>query len=149
MKVILLEDVKSLGKKGEIVNVSDGYARNMILTKKLGVEATPKNLNDLKLQKANAEKVAQENYEAAQAFAKELETKEIILTLKVGEGGRTFGSISGKEISEAAKKQLNLEIDKKKLQLSSPIRNHGVTNVPVRLHPKVTGSLKVWVKEEQ
>ena len=149
MKVILLEDVKSLGKKGEIVNVSDGYARNMILPKKLGVEATPKNLNDLKLQKANAEKVAQENFEAAQAFAKELETKEIILTLKVGEGGRTFGSISGKEISEAAKKQLNLEIDKKKLQLSSPIRNLGVTNVPVRLHPKVTGSLKVWVKEEQ
>ena len=149
MKVILLEDVKSLGKKGEIVNVSDGYARNMILPKKLGVEATPKNLNDLKLQKANAEKVAQENFEAAQAFVKELETKEIILTLKVGEGGRTFGSISGKEISEAAKKQLNLEIDKKKLQLSSPIRNLGVTNVPVRLHPKVTGSLKVWVKEEQ
>ena len=149
MKVILLEDVKSLGKKGEIVNVSDGYARNMILPKKLGVEATPKNLNDPKLQKANAEKVAQENFEAAQAFAKELETKEIILTLKVGEGGRTFGSISGKEISEAAKKQLNLEIDKKKLQLSSPIRNLGVTNVPVRLHPKVTGSLKVWVKEEQ
>ena len=149
MKVILLEDVKSLGKKGEIVNVSDGYARNMILPKKLGVEATPKNLNDLKLQKANAEKVAQENFEAAQAFAKELETKEIILTLKVGEGGRTIGSISGKEISEAAKKQLNLEIDKKKLQLSSPIRNLGVTNVPVRLHPKVTGSLKVWVKEEQ
>ena len=149
MKVILLEDVKSLGKKGEIVNVSDGYAINMILPKKLGVEATPNNLNDLKLQKANAEKVAQENFEAAQAFAKELETKEIILTLKVGEGGRTFGSISGKEISEAAKKQLNLEIDKKKLQLPSPIRNLGVTNVPVRLHPKVTGSLKVWVKEEQ
>lgn len=149
MKVILLEDVKALGKKGQIVNVSDGYARNMILPKKLGVEATPKNLNDLKLQKANAEKVAQENFEAAQAFAKELETKEIILTLKVGEGGRTFGSISGKEISEAAKKQLNLEIDKKKLQLPSPIRNLGVTNVPVRLHPKVTGSLKVWVKEEQ
>ena len=147
MKVILLEDVKSLGKKGEIVNVSDGYARNMILPKKLGLEATPKNLNDLKLQKANAEKVAQENLEAAQAFAKELESKEIILTLKVGEGGKTFGSISTKDISEADKSQLNLDIDKKKLQLPSPIRNLGVTQVPVRLHPKVTGSLKVWVKE--
>ena len=90
MKVILLEDVKSLGKKGQIVNVSDGYARNMILPKKLGLEATPKNLNDLKLQKANEEKVAKEVYEAAQAFAKDLETKEIILTLKTGEGGRTF-----------------------------------------------------------
>ena len=147
MKVILLEDVKSLGKKGEIVNVSDGYARNMILPKKLGVEATSKNLNDLKLRKANEEKVAQENLDAAKAFAEELSTKEVILTLKVGEGGRTFGSVSSKEISEAAKKQLNLEIDKKKLQLENPIRNLGVTNVPVRLHPKVTGSLKVWVKE--
>ena len=147
MKVILLEDVKSLGKKGQIVNVSDGYARNMILPKKLGVEATSKNLNDLKLRKANEEKVAQENLDAAKAFAEELSTKEIILTLKVGEGGRTFGSVSSKEISEAAKKQLNLDIDKKKLQLENPIRNLGVTNVPGRLHPKVTGSLKVWVKE--
>ena len=147
MKVILLEDVKSLGKKGQIVNVSDGYARNMILPKKLGVEATSKNLNDLKLRKANEEKVAQENLDAAKAFAEELSTKEIILPLKVGEGGRTFGSVSSKEISEAAKKQLNLDIDKKKLQLENPIRNLGVTNVPVRLHPKVTGSLKVWVKE--
>ncbi|MCI5901154.1 MAG: 50S ribosomal protein L9 [Blautia sp.] len=147
MKVILLQDVKSLGKKGDVVNVSDGYARNMILPKKLGVEATPKNMNDLKLQKANAEKVAQENLEAARAFAKELETKEVILTLKVGEGGRTFGSISSKEISDAAKEQLNLEIDKKKLQLPTPIKALGVTQVPVRLHPKVTGSLKVWVKE--
>ena len=147
MKVILLEYVKSLGKKGQIVNVSDGYARNMILPKKLGVEATSKNLNDLKLRKANEEKVAQENLDAAKAFAEELSTKEIILTLKVGEGGRTFGSVSSKEISEAAKKQLNLDIDKKKLQLENPIRNLGVTNVPVRLHPKVTGSLKVWVKE--
>ena len=147
MKVILLEDVKSLGKKGQIVNVSDGYARNMILPKKLGVEATSKNLNDLKLRKANEEKVAQENLDAAKAFAEELSTKEIILTLKVGEGGRTFGSVSSKEISEAAKKQLILDIDKKKLQLENPIRNLGVTNVPVRLHPKVTGSLKVWVKE--
>ena len=147
MKVILLEDVKSLGKKGQIVNVSDGYARNMILPKKLGVEATSKNLNDLKLRKANEEKVAQENLDAAKAFAEELSTKEVILTLKVGEGGRTFGSVSSKEISEAAKKQLNLDIDKKKLQLENPNRNLGVTNVPVRLHPKVTGSLKVWVKE--
>ncbi len=148
MKVILLEDVKSLGKKGEIVNVSDGYARNMILPKKLGVEATPKNLNDLKLQKANAEKVAQENLDAAKAFAADLETKQVEVTLKVGEGGRTFGSISTKEIAEAAKKQLGLELDKKKLQLREPIRCLGITQVPVRLHPKVTGTLKVWVKEE-
>ena len=87
------------------------------------------------------------DYIESKAFAEELSTKEVILTLKVGEGGRTFGSVSSKEISEAAKKQLNLDIDKKKLQLENPIRNLGVTNVPVRLHPKVTGSLKVWVKE--
>ena len=147
MKVILLEDVKALGKKGQIVNVSDGYARNMILPKKLGVEATPKNLNDLKLQKANAEKVAQENLEAAQAFAKDLETKEIILTLKVGEGGRTFGSVSTKEISAAAKEQLGLELDKKKMQLAEPIRSFGVVEVPVKLHTKVTGKLAVHVVE--
>ena len=147
MEVVLLEDVKALGKKGQVVKVNDGYARNFILPKKLGVEATSKNLNDLKLRKANEEKVAQENLDAAKAFAEELSTKEIILTLKVGEGGRTFGSVSSKEISEAAKKQMNLDIDKKKLQLENPIRNLGVTNVPVRLHPKVTGSLKVWVKE--
>ena len=147
MKVILLEDVKSLGKKGEVVNVSDGYARNFIFKKNLGLEANGKNLNDLKLQKQNEEKVAQENLDAAKAFAEKLSTKEVILTLKVGEGGRTFGSVSSKEISEAAKKQLNLDIDKKKLQMENPIRNLGVTNVPVRLHPKVTGSLKVWVKE--
>ena len=142
MKVILLEDVKALGKKGQIVNVSDGYARNMILPKKLGLEATPKNLNDLKLQKANAEKVAAgEPAKRHRLLPRDLETKEIILTLKVGEGGRTFGSVSSKEIAEAAKAQLGLEIDKKKLQLPSPIRNLGVTQVPVKLHPKVTAKL--------
>ena len=148
MKVILLEDVKALGKKGQIVNVSDGYARNMILPKKLGVEATPKNLNDLKLQKANAEKVAQENLEAAQAFAKDLETKEIILTLKVGEGGRTFGSVSSKEISEAVQAQLGHAIDKKKVQLKEAIKAPGTYEVPVKLHPQVTAALKVVVNEE-
>ena len=147
MKVILLQDVKTLEKKGDIVKVSDGYARNMILPKKLGVEATPKNLNDLKLQKANEEKVAQENLEAAQAFAKDLEDKEVIVKLKVGEGGKIFGSVSTKEISEAAKEQLNLDIDKRKLQLPSPIKALGVTQVPVKLHPQVTGTLKVFVKE--
>ena len=135
MKVILLEDVKSLGKKGQIVNVSDGYARNMILPKKLGVEATSKNLNDLKLRKANEEKVAQENLDAAKAFAEELSTKEVILTLKVGEGGRTFGSVSSKEISEAAKKQLNLDIDKKKLQLENPIRNLSLIHISEPTRP--------------
>lgn len=147
MKVILLEDVKSLGKKGQVVNVSDGYARNMLLPKKLGVEATTKNMNDLKLQKAHEEKVAQENLDAARAFADELKGKEVTVTIKVGEGGRAFGSISTKEISDAVKKQLGYDIDKKKMQLSAPIRELGTAMVPVKLHPKVTGELKVIVKE--
>ena len=147
MKVILLQDVKALGKKGDVVNVSDGYARNAIFPKKLGVEANAKNLNDLKLQNQHADKVSQENYEAALAMAENLKDKKVTVKMKAGEGGRTFGSVSSKEISEAAKKQLNLDIDKKKLQLPEPIRTLGVTQVPVRLHPKVTGTLKVWVKE--
>ena len=108
MKVILIEDVKSLGKKGQMVNVSDGYARNMLFPKKLGVEATPKNINDLKLQKAHEDKVAKENLEAAKQFKTELETKQVMVSIKVGENGRTFGSVSTKEISEAAKAQLGL-----------------------------------------
>ncbi len=147
MEVILLEDVKTLGKKGEIVNVSDGYARNMLLPKKLGVEATPKNLNDLKLKKAHQQKLAQDNLEAAKEFAKNLEGKEIVLTLKVGEGGKTFGSISAKEISDAAQEQIGMTLDKKKLQLESPIKSLGVTEVPLRLHPEVTGKVKIVVKE--
>lgn len=147
MKVILLEDVKSLGKKGQVVNVSDGYARNMLLPKKLGLEATTKNMNDLKLQKAHEEKVAQENLDAARAFADELKGKEVTVNIKVGEGGRTFGSISTKEISDAVKKQLGYDIDKKKMQLPTPIRELGTTMVPIKLHPKVTGELKVIVKE--
>lgn len=147
MKVILLEDVKALGKKGQVVNVSDGYARNLLLPKKLGVEATGKNMNDLKLQKAHEDKVAQENLDAAKAFAEELKDKQVTVGIKVGEGGRTFGSISAKEIAEAAKEQLGYELDKKKLQLSAPIKELGTTMVPIKLHPKVTGELKVVVKE--
>lgn len=147
MKVILLEDVKSLGKKGQIVNVSDGYARNMLFPKKLGLEATPKNINDLKLQKAHEEKVAKEVFEEAKAFKAELETKEITVGLKVGENGRTFGSVSTKELAEAVKAQLGYDIDKKKMQLSSQIKELGVVRVPIRLHPKVTAELKVNIKE--
>lgn len=147
MKVILLEDVKALGKKGQIVNVSDGYARNMLLPKKLGVEATSKNLNDLKLQKAHEDKVAQENLEAAKAFAQELADKEVTVSIKVGKEGRTFGSVSTKEIAEAARAQLGYEINKKKMQLENPIRELGTTMVGIKLHPKVVGQLKVKVVE--
>lgn len=147
MKVILLEDVKSLGKKGEIVNVNDGYARNYVLPKKLGVEASNKNMNDLKLKKANDEKVAKELLDAAKAFAKEMEEDEVVLSIKGGEGGRTFGSVSTKEIAAAYKEQCGKEIDKKKIVLPEAIKNFGVYEVSVKLHPSVTGKLKVKVTE--
>lgn len=148
MKVILLEDVKSLGKKGEIVNVSDGYARNYILPRKLGVEANTANMNDLKLQKANADKVAQEQLEAAQKLADILETKEVVLKMRSGKDGRAFGSISSKEIAAAAKQQCALELDKKKIQLPEAIKALGVYEVGIKLHAKVTGKLRVKVVEE-
>ena len=147
MKVILLEDVKALGKKGELVEVNEGYARNFILKKKLGLEATAKNLNDLKLKKANAEKVAKEQLEAAKVFAEELKEKVVTVKIKTGEGGRVFGSVSTKEIAAAAKSQLNLDIDKKKLNLQVPIRMVGSVIVPYKVHPQVTGELKVKVVE--
>ena len=148
MKVILLEDVKSLGKKGQLVDVSDGYARNFILAKKLGLEATSKNMNDLKLQKANADKVAQENLEKAQELAKDLEGKVVEVKIKTGEGGKIFGSVSTKEIAAAAKEQIGFALDKKKMQLEEPIRSLGYHDVPIRLHTKVTGTLRVKVTEE-
>ena len=148
MKVILLENVKSLGKKGEIVNVNDGYARNFILPKKLGVEATGKNLNDLKLQKNNEKKVAQENHDAAKELAAELSAGKVELAIKVGEGGRTFGSVSSKEIAVAVKDQMQLDIDKKKIQLKESIKSLGTHIVTVKLHPEVSAELKVVVKEE-
>lgn len=146
MKVILLEDVKSIGKKNEVVNISDGYARNVIFKKNLGVEATKKNLNDLKLRQQNDEKVAAEKLAAAQAFAKEIAEKSVEISIKVGQDGRVFGSVSTKEIAAAANEQLNYDLDKKKMQLKEPIKNTGTYLVPVRLHPKVTAELKVIVK---
>jgi len=148
MKVILLEDVKALGKKGQIVNVNDGYARNFILPKKLGLEANNKNLNDLKLKKANDEKIAQEQLEEAQELGKKIEAGKVELAIKVGEGGRTFGSVSTKEIAAAVKEQMGYDIDKKKIQLKEAIKTLGTHNVSVKLHPQVTAELKVVVQEE-
>lgn len=147
MKVILLQDEKKLGKKGDVVEVSEGYARNYVLPKKIGVEATSKNLNDLKLQKANADKVALEQLNDAKALAAVLAEKTVEVKMKAGEGGRTFGSVSTKEISAAVKDQLGLEIDKKKMSLNIPIKAFGTFDVAVKLHAKVTGSLRVKVTE--
>lgn len=148
MEIILLEDVKSLGKKGDQVKVNDGYARNFILPKKLGMEATKKNINELKLQKANEERIAQEKLEEAKAFAAEIGQKKVELFIKGGKDGRTFGSVSTKEIAAAAKEQLGYDIDKKKMHLADPIKSAGVFHVPVKLHPKVTAELKVHVSEQ-
>ena len=112
MEIVLLEDVKALGKKGQIVKVNDGYARNFILPKKLGVEATSKNLNDLKLQKANEAKLAAEQLAAAKELAAKIEAGSVSLSMKAGESGKAFGSVSSKEIAAAATEQLGLDIDR-------------------------------------
>lgn len=147
MKVILLQDVKSLGKKGDVVEVSDGYAKNMLFKKKLGVEATANSLNDLKLKKANEEKVAAQNLADAKEFAKVIETKTVVVKLKSGEGGKAFGSVSSKEISQEAKAQCDMDIDKKKIIMAEPIKSFGSYDVQVKLHPQVTATLKVKVEE--
>lgn len=147
MKIILLQDEKKLGKKGDIIEASDGYARNYILPKKIGVEATAKNMNDLKLHKANDARIAQEQLDAAKALASELESKQVLVRIKAGEGGRAFGSVSTKEIATALKEQHNLEIDKKKIQLPEPLKNFGTYEVGVKLHAQVTGKLYVKVVE--
>lgn len=145
MEVILLEDVKNVGKKGEIVKVNDGYGRNVLIKKKQAVEATNKNLNDWKLKKANDDKIAAENLEAAKELGKKIEESEITVAIKVGEGGKTFGSVSSKEIAEEVKAQLGLEIDKKKVQLKDAIKTVGTHEVKIKLHPQVATTLKVNV----
>ena len=147
MEIVLLEDVKALGKKGQVVKVNDGYARNFILPKKLGVEATSKNLNDLKLQKANDAKIAAEQLAAAKALGEKIEASSVTLAIKAGEGGRAFGSVSSKEIAKAASEQLGIELDKKKIVLNDPIRSIGSFEVPVKLHREVTAKLAVKVTE--
>lgn len=147
MKIILLQDDKKLGKKGDIIEASEGYARNFILPKKIGVEATAKNMNDLKLQKANDEKKAKEILDAAKAMSADLESKQVIVKIKAGEGGKAFGSVSTKEIAAAYKEQHNIEIDKKKIQLPESLKNFGTYEVNVKLHPQVTGKLTVKVVE--
>lgn len=147
MKIILLQDEKKLGKKGDIIEASEGYARNYILPKKIGVEATPKNMNDLKLQKANESKIAQEQLDAAKALAVELESKQVTVKIKAGEGGKAFGSVSSKEIASAFKEQHGIDIDKKKIQLPESLKNFGSYEVSIKLHPQVTGKLTVKVTE--
>ena len=148
MEVILLEDVKTLGKKGQLIKVNEGYGRNCLLKKKLAIEATPTNINNMKLQNANNEKLAKQKLEEAKCLAAQLKESSVTLKIKTGAGGKTFGSISGKEISQAVKDQLKMEIDKKKLNIEEPIKSLGTHIVKVKIHPEVTGELAVKVIEE-
>ena len=149
MKIILQQDEKKLGKKGDLVEVSEGYARNYILPKKIGVEATPANMNDLKLKKANNEKIAREQLAAAKELAAQLEEKIVEVRIKAGEGGKTFGSVSAKEISTALKEQYGIDVDKKKLQLPEALNNLGSYEVSAKLHPQVTGKITVKVTTQE
>ena len=145
MKIILLEDVKGVGKKGQTINASDGYARNFILPKKLGVEATPANMNTLKLQQKAEEKRKAEELAQARAAAEKLENLTVNIAVKTGEGGKLFGSVTNKEISAALEKQHGLKIDKKKIVLADQIKMVGERHVEVKLHPQVTAELKVKI----
>lgn len=146
MKIILYEDVKALGKKGEVVDVKDGYARNYIIPNNLGVEATKQNLNKLKKQRAADKREQDELLEEAQEFGKKLEDITVNMELKIGEGGRAFGSITTMEIANSVEEQFGFKLDRKKVQLDEPIKAAGDYNVSVRLHPEVTIQIKVKVK---
>lgn len=147
MKIILLQDDKKLGKKGDVIEASEGYARNYLLPKKIGIEANAQNLNDLKLRKKKEDKIAMEQLEAAKALAALLAEKQVVLKMKAGEGGRVFGSVSSKEIAVAYKEQNGIELDKKKIQLSESLKSFGSYEVAIKLHPQVMGKLTVRVVE--
>lgn len=149
MKVILLQDVSGHGKKGDVVNVSDGYARNVIIARGWGLEATPKNLNDQKLRSKHEAEVAAQKLADAKKLAEEMKDWKVETSIRTGEGGKTFGSVSTKEITEAVKAQYGETLDKKKIVLAEPIKSLGMHEVQVKLHPNVTAVLRVHVAEQK
>ena len=140
MKVILTQDVKKVGKKGELLEVKDGYARNALFPKGLAVEANAVNLNQRKLEQKSEDKRKQQELDDAQAVANTINDKEVKLTVKVGEGGKVFGSVTSKEIAEALQKEYGVKIDKKKIQLKEAIKGLGEQKVSIKLHPSVVGA---------
>jgi len=148
MKVILLEDVKKVGKKGEVVEVSEGYARNFLLKKKLGKAATNTAINDIKLQQAADQRRKAEQLEEARELAKKIEAAQLALKVKAGDNGKIFGSVSTKEIAAGIKEQLGVTIDKKKLSLKEPIKSIGTHTVTIKIHPKVISKLNIKVTAE-
>ncbi|SES22519.1 50S ribosomal protein L9 [Salipaludibacillus aurantiacus] len=147
MKVIFLKDVKGKGKKGEVKNVSEGYARNYLIKNNLAVEANKGNMKTLEKKQESAEKQAEKELEEAEKFKDNLENTTIELKAKAGDGGRLFGAVTNKQIAERLKK-MDMKIDKRKIEMDEPIRSLGYTNVKVKVHPKVTATLKVHVAEE-
>lgn len=145
MKVILTQDVKKVGKKGELLEVKDGYARNALFPKGLAVEANAVNLNQRKLEQKSEDKRKQQELDDAQAVANTINDKEVKLTVKVGEGGKVFGSVTSKEIAEALQKEYGVKIDKKKIQLKEAIKGLGGQKVSIKLHPSVTATISVLV----
>ena len=146
MKVILLEDIKSLGKKGDVVEVSDGYADNFLIRTKKGLPANKANMTQLEHQKKRDDEKAKELLEQANDLKKKLEAIVISVFMKKGEGDKVFGSVSSKEIAQCAKEQHGLEIDKKKIVLPEPIKSFGMHEVELKLHPQVTAKLNVKVE---
>lgn len=147
MKVILLVDVPKIGKKGELVEVSDGMARNVLFRKKQALEATKAAINEYELKLKSEAKRKEDELKEAQELGEKLKSLQVTVAIKIGEGGRTFGSISTKEISQAAKDQLKLDLDKKKIMLKDHIKTLGSHDVPIKLHSQVTTTLKVVVTE--
>ena len=147
MKVILLQDVKKLGKKGEIIDVSEGYGRNFLLPRKLAAPGTAENINDAKQKQAAAKHKAQVASDEALILASQLKKVELTIPVKVGEGGKVFGAITGKNISEAAKKQYDIDLDKKKVEIKEPIKSLGTYDVVIRVHTSITSVITVHVVE--
>ena len=148
MKVILKQDVSGTGKAGDIVNVSDGFARNMLIPRGLALEATDGNIKTLEKQKEQQEKKAQENKANAEKMAEDLKSKKVVIKAKAGEGGKLFGAITGKDVADAIKAQLGLDFDKKKIDLGNPIKTLGTYSVDIKLYPEVKSSLSVEVEAE-
>ena len=148
MKVVLLQEVKKLGKKGDILEVAEGYARNFLLPKKLAAPATADTLNQLQQQKAAAADRQKRQLEEAKLLASQLAKIEVKVAAKAGEGGKLFGAVTTKDVADAAKAQHGLELDRRKMDIPEPIKNLGPAAVVLKLHPEVTTEIKIQVVGE-
>lgn len=149
MKVILLEDVKGVGKKDDIINANDGYAKNFLFPKNLAVSADKNNLNKVGNIKKLEEEKKQQEYEEALELSKKIEANDLSLSMKLGNNGKLFGAVTSKELATALKDKFDIKIDKKKIVLTEPIKHLGTQQVGIKIHPKVTAKLKVIITEQK